>query len=445
MGHVGIVRLLLEAGAQVYFDGDSGLIIAASWGYIDILHLLLEYGVDNHANDDEALRIAVLYSQIEAARVLLASGANVNDYTGELFLCSAIKNGDFKMVEMLMEAGADIHGDDDELPLQRAVWYCRLDMVEMLVRAGADVYTATSWAVYYALCQRHLPILRFLLGAGADRDYFDEGLLKAAAIGWNEGVLALLEAGADIHTNSNEALQLAEKYGNVHTVRCLLDAGADAHARSGEAMQLAVWEGHVDVVDLFFDCGYLLPVSERPALGEPIAEDAIALVHLLLRTGGETLEGINDNLRVAAELGHIEILRMLLAAGADVHASKDSAIYAAAWAGKDRALRFLLEVASGTVVIPRAADYRVANTDVAGAAGQSVEGTYHWYGSMYALAGYEGEEDGGVGEDDEGDDVLESDNPSALAYFWDEEVYRLQRKDKTHSSKTKRTTCAAEC
>jgi Ankyrin repeats (3 copies) len=55
-GHVEVVRLLLEAGANA--SDDRALRSASHYGHTEVVRLLLQAGANVHAKDDEALRTA---------------------------------------------------------------------------------------------------------------------------------------------------------------------------------------------------------------------------------------------------------------------------------------------------------------------------------------------------------------------------------------------------
>ena len=55
-GHLEIVRLLLEHGADVHARDDEVLIWASRNGHLEVVRLLLNKGADIHAWNDLALR-----------------------------------------------------------------------------------------------------------------------------------------------------------------------------------------------------------------------------------------------------------------------------------------------------------------------------------------------------------------------------------------------------
>ena len=78
----------------------------------------------------------------------------------------------------------------------------------------------------------------------------DKALINASRRGHTEAVKSLINAGADVHANNNEALQWASANGHIEVVKLLLDAGADVHAKNDLALRWANEEGHTKVVKL---------------------------------------------------------------------------------------------------------------------------------------------------------------------------------------------------
>lgn len=146
-------------------------------------------------------------------------------------------------------------------------------------------------------------------------------------------VRRLLEAGVDIDSaKDNEAtpLILASRGGNVEIARLLLDAGANANANPFKYALHRDWE-------VTYTPAALLPVIRQ----SEIIYDAAALhaasqnghaeiVRLLLAAGADVNAKGDDEvtaLHAASQNGHVEIVKLLLAAGADVDAEISRAFF----------------------------------------------------------------------------------------------------------------------
>ena len=308
-GHVEIVRLLLEAGADKNLqdgNGRTALILASEWDHVEIVCLLLEAGADvnlQNGNGWTALMKASFGGHLEILRLLLDAGADKNLRDGETGMTALMHAFCFfrvvpfhaEIVRLLLEAGAEMNLQDRNgtTALMDASSGGRVDTARLLLEAGADknLQDGNGWtALTKAAFEGHLEIVRLLLESGANPDLklVDAGLLKlksrknflgspvlsmlfhwggissvmlASCAGHVEIVSLLLETGADKNLQDRDArtaLILASEWGHFEIVRLLLEAGADKNLqdRTGyTALMKASFGGHVDIVRLLLDAG----------------------------------------------------------------------------------------------------------------------------------------------------------------------------------------------
>lgn len=123
MGHVDIVRLLLEHGFDAYVNQlgktrngirYSCLNYACMNGSIAIVQLLIAYGADIHQTDEgrfSPLAYACVNNRLEIAKVLIDHGADVNAIFGDTLLSLTIKwvfqSDCDELIQLLLEYGAD--------------------------------------------------------------------------------------------------------------------------------------------------------------------------------------------------------------------------------------------------------------------------------------------------------------------------------------------------
>jgi ankyrin repeat protein len=149
LGHEQVVRLLLDAGADINFDTPihgSALNMAVSSEEVSIVSLLLKNGADVEAiwcNGGTPLIMAASKGHTEIVKLLLSRGATLSatDSYGWTPLISAAAKGRTETVKLLLENGADIESVNHEgcTPLISAAYNGHLGVVEVLLAVGADV------------------------------------------------------------------------------------------------------------------------------------------------------------------------------------------------------------------------------------------------------------------------------------------------------------------
>jgi uncharacterized protein len=205
-------------------------------------------------------------------------------------------------------------------PLTKAVRAGDLAAVRALVKSGADVdvrsgdgSTPLLWATHGSAHE----IARALITAGAAvdaaNDYGITPLLHASRLGDAPMVELLLQAGADptrAHPEGETPLLAAARSGSVPAVRLLLARGIDVNAaekfQQTTALMWAAAEGHIDVVDLLLEAG------ADPNLQAHVTS-------LTQRHNADHPTGGFSALMWAARNGNDALVRRLAARGADVN------------------------------------------------------------------------------------------------------------------------------
>ena len=111
-GHAEVVKMLLEAGANLNGANDTVLMFAADDGYVEIIKMLLVAGANpNAARDDgwTALMFAAQEGHPEIIKMLLVAGANPNaeNNAGVTALILAALTGEPEVAKILLVAGAN--------------------------------------------------------------------------------------------------------------------------------------------------------------------------------------------------------------------------------------------------------------------------------------------------------------------------------------------------
>ena len=154
-GHLEVVKLLIEAGADVDVQGrerrNGPLIAACGSGNAELVQLLVNVGSGSEAGKDggvwvDGLVKAAGVGPVDVVRVLLDAGVDVDGVgNGSTALIDAVWNGRVDVVRVLVEGGADVNrhvsrvGWMGRTPLMRASRRGLEDVVRVLLEAGADV------------------------------------------------------------------------------------------------------------------------------------------------------------------------------------------------------------------------------------------------------------------------------------------------------------------
>ena len=221
-----IVKILLDHGAS---PSPSALVDAATLGYVESVQKLLDLGINPNAPsvfDNTALCKAARNGHLDVVNVLLERGADP-DVVGEkgdvCFLAAsydsfiyklldngtrapgkplsalveAAKRGDLAIVEALLAHGADpdAHHQTELSALSRAVDSGRFDIVKTLLANGARPDKSPD-ALVEAVISKQWEIIKILLANGARPDTPDKDnrtALEQAELSGHFAVIRLLE------------------------------------------------------------------------------------------------------------------------------------------------------------------------------------------------------------------------------------------------------------
>ncbi len=375
--HIHIVRALAEAGAD---PRDL-----AALEFAERLLLLIQSTQEDALEDDDLMSTGEL-----AEWVLEAIGSELDEavdleiaeYESPLF--RAIRAGDLAAVQERIAAGDpldEIREIEEDTALIRALELGHAPIVRELVAAGANVNLDGGWGTPLGFALPDLRLAELLIDAGANVD----------------------QRGDDGHA----PVAVAVEQRNLRLLRLLLEAGAHPPAAEAgdeslllEAHLENAWEIYqellphypeeevLEIQDFLEEIGGPEPESEPTAAAEkppprsPAAERLRDLVREAgfgdvtrvreLIAAGARIDGLDPYgrtaLAAAAEAGQQEVLRELIAAGADVNlvngveaSPRSTALICAATspsAARDRSLRTL--IAAGAALDQPGPDGRTA-------------------------------------------------------------------------------------
>jgi ankyrin repeat protein len=354
------VRALLNRNADVNArsqDGSTALLWAAHWDDVATAELLIRARADaNVANDFGMTPLSRACTNGSAAMVeiLLAAGANPNARigTGETPIMTCAGSGSVAAVRMLIARGGDVNAKEPSQNQDALMWAAaerHPEVVRLLIEAGANPQAHTRKgfsALHFATREGDLETTRQLLAAGVNvniRSLADEAPAEtrrdtsgggggrsssgAAAVGVaprGPAYQATLSAGST-------PLLVATVRGHVPLALFLLEQGADPNVIDAGFAPLhwasATWEGGIsNPVYGFTDAMSGIPnrKAKLELVTALLSHGANANLRMTKRPPGfsglgggyEDAPGATPFL-LASAAADLEMMRMLLAAGAD--------------------------------------------------------------------------------------------------------------------------------
>jgi uncharacterized protein len=344
---------LLAVPAAAGSETDTRLVDAVKSQNTSRARTLIKQGADVNSTQPDgatALHWAVQWNDADTVELLLKAGAKVdvsNDY-GATPLWLAAQNGSAPLVERLLKAGANpnIGLASGETPLMTAARAGSVGAVRALVKGGAHLEAAESFrgqtALMWAFAENHLDVAKTLVEAGANVSARSASgftpLMFVAREGHVDAARLLLSKGADINAaaeDGNTPLVTAAVRGHSDFVMFLLDQGADPnlaapgytalHWAAGKWESIFTW----DYPNVTGELSRLIGVQDKKfelikALLAKGADVNARTTRQPPRFGysvfgsapGGRLVGVTPFF-LATVVGDIEVMKLLLAAGAD--------------------------------------------------------------------------------------------------------------------------------
>jgi len=428
------VRALLKERVNVNTpraDGSTALLWAAHWDDLEIVDLLLGAGAKVNAADDHGVTPLARASEnasLAMVEKLLEAGADANaaQTSGLTPLMTAARTGNVRVVKALMARGPNVNAATTQTKNTALMWAIserHQDIARVLVEGGADVHVSSTRGftpLFFAARNGDLEMAKFLLAAGVDvNEKGGDGthaLPFAIISGQIDFAMFLLEQGADPNGSILGARALhaavggvdlwladwyrrhgnAGRFGGVSgfgvvgvdpsrrlpLVKALLARGADPNARITTSAMLMSYVGYPKKGAFEpFACGtgdlrgatplWSAAYSANGAGGtfgevsDSRAESNVEIIRSLLAAGADqhlTTDDGTTPFMVAAGLGRStytprkprgirspsaeEAVKVLLEAGADINAVNEgdfTALHGAAMRGLNEVVQFLVE------------------------------------------------------------------------------------------------------
>jgi ankyrin repeat protein len=381
MGNIRVAKMILDEEPDcIHYaneNGNTALMYAAMNNKAEMVRFLISRGADLEARDRmeyPLLMKAALFDHPRMLALLIEKGANIHQMRyGETALHMAAGGGCIQNAKFLVAHGLDPKktSRDGVTVLHEAAREGHTEVAAFLISKGADVNAKDSVGytpLHLASFENHKAFVALLLDHGADIEARDRWnmtpLLRAVYGGATETARLLLDRGADIHAKADNnsrgepILCYAAQAESLPTIRLLVGRGADIRQKDDDGDTPLFWAsllGNADIV------GYLLKkgaeVDTRNKEGKMsfgvtnyIEDRTLAdLGKMVAKTGlafpTSTLAGYTP-LAAAAVRGHEKVIKLLLAAGADIEAQSsrgDTPLAIAAQRGRTGAVELLLK------------------------------------------------------------------------------------------------------
>ena len=209
-------------------------IIAASHsGCVPIIKLIIEAKADVNTDTGEPLRVAAQEGKIDAVNVLLDAGADINVHGGSPIYAAITRNKD-DVVRILLERKANVNAGTST-PLVGAAFRDTADIARALIERKADVNAHSAHALGVAAQNGKIKVVKLLIESKVNPQYFPAALLQAVAPyreDTSSVVRLLLHTGTPLPLDEAlvKAVKNVDGFVEDRNVRALLDAKADINA-----------------------------------------------------------------------------------------------------------------------------------------------------------------------------------------------------------------------
>ncbi|XP_071636411.1 uncharacterized protein [Temnothorax longispinosus] len=337
-GHLGIVAALLNHGVNIHAKAQNNatpLYCSAEGGRKEVAELLIKNGAEINAKDNNnltPLHIAALKGHENVVDLLIKNKAKLNATTddGRTPLHLAALKGHKGIVDLLIKNKAEVNAKtfDGITPLFLAAKNGCEDAVISLIRNGAKVNIKAndcSTPLRVAVVEGHKDIVNLLIKNKAQVDVKDFAgctpLHAAVEAGHKEIVEILAANGANVNVRGNDVtpLRSAIRYNHREIVEVLISNGVNVDAEGIVPLSLAVFAGYRDIVEILLENKVYVNMKD-PEIAK--------LLHC------------------AASNGHKDVVKVLMARGADVNATTDvenlTPLHSAACEGYEEIVEILI-------------------------------------------------------------------------------------------------------
>ena len=330
----------------------------------------------NEFEDDfllnELLTKAVENNEPENVKLRISQGANIH-YRNGLAIIISCRDGNVDMVKFLLELGADVHAQE-ESSLDTAALHGRIDVVKLLIEAGANIHYDNDDILYQCTKNNQPDVIKILLEAGVNINNCKRSFLISCEKGYYHIAKLFIETCNNVASDNPDALIVAAQNGHTSVVRLLLESGADVHAaaskeivalynlflldfditmmKSGKyfdnprdcALLWSTYNGHIDVVKVLIEFGADIHLYDGDIiLILAVNKGYIDIVKLFIDTSKFSQKTLNTALMRSFFSKRKDIFNFLLNSGANFKDIMLSAAESSAMCGELDNLKICVE------------------------------------------------------------------------------------------------------
>ena len=359
MGHAKVVDLLITNGATIDETAKSGvtaLWLASGEGKTEVMSKLLAMGADAsnvRVDGITALMTAAVGGHAAAIKLLLDNGADLTVVDGEGLtpLMNAAENGSLACLEAIVIGHADkdyvnVFSKGGLSALIIASAHGNKEAVEFLIKSGADMNAVHDdnqvTALMYAAASGHIEVIKVLVAAGVDLHSLHSNggtaLLEAATGGEPLAMQVLLEAGANhdfVDFDGVTPLMAVASQGHEQGMQLIVDhlkkdlSEEDlkthinlASFSGGTSVMFSAAGGHGEVTKKLIELGADVHAIARATQGYLDKLKKNEEEGIVENDDGPHVDGVTA-MHVAAQGGHMDVVKILIEAGVDVTVKDD--------------------------------------------------------------------------------------------------------------------------
>ena len=172
----------------------------------------------------------------------------------------------------------------------------------------------------------HYMVMKIMLNNNESIKNVNDQFIKASKYGYIEVIKLLIDLGADIHAEDDQAIINASWEGHLSVVKLLIKLGANIHAQDNEAIVSASYQGNFSVAKLLIELGADIRAQDNDSISSASSYGHLSIVKLLIESGANVCAQDNYAIIWASNYGHLSVVKLLIESGANVHARNNKAL-----------------------------------------------------------------------------------------------------------------------